>query len=68
MADESTVPTPGFQTSEFWMGMISQFAGVGLIVYGAIKGDTAIIGIGASLAGLPSVGYSVGRGIAKSGK
>lgn len=55
----------GHMTTEFWLSLPVVLAGMFLVVWGAIKGDTAIITIGGGLAGLPSGAYSLSRGLAK---
>jgi hypothetical protein len=78
MTDLATVPTttpvvtpdpkPGYKTSEFWLALAAMFL-TALFASGAIaSGGSTDKVLTFAAAALTSLGYSVSRGLAKSGK
>lgn len=51
---------PGWQTSEFWLTLISAVAPIGASVGGVIPGP-----IGLAIAAFSTAAYSISRGLAK---
>ena len=65
MAEETPTPKPGVQTSEFWQANIALLVGVGLMVYGIMQKNDAIIALGVTLSGISNGAYAISRGLAK---
>lgn len=67
------MPTPaneqrkGYQTTEFWLTVLSQF--IGMAYVSGLVGDGGTLDkiLGFAAAALTALGYSVARGLAKSG-
>jgi hypothetical protein len=55
----------GIQSTEFWTTILVTVAGLFLIGYGAVKEKDNLMMVGSGLAGLPTIGYNVSRGLAK---
>lgn len=59
---------PGASTSEFKLTLAMFVVGVGLSIYGTLKGNDALVQLGAALVAISGGSYSISRGIAKVGK
>jgi len=58
---------PGWQTTEFWLSAVAALVGL-LLASGAIPAGSSLDkGLGLITAGMAALGYSVARGVTKSG-
>jgi len=64
---QSTNDNPGYKTTEFWLSALNFLAGLGLVIYGGIKGNSTLAQVGTAMAAGSSVGYSLSRGLKKAG-
>lgn len=57
---------PGVKTSEFWITILNNVVGLGLLVYGLVADNDTAATIGASLSGLTTSAYTLARSKAKT--
>lgn len=65
---------PGYKTTEFWTTVVSQIIGI-LALAGVIRpsdatilNDAVVQVVGGLMTALATLGYTISRGVAKSGK
>lgn len=58
---------PGYQTTEFWLTVVSKAFGLALIIIGVRNNEQNLTALGTAMISGGAIGYGVSRGLAKRG-